>query len=98
VYDPASAFDGLFQTVSNSIPVIIGEFGPASGFMTAADCTALMASAEQREIPHLAWQYGMNCPPDLVVNRLSQATCGVGTALTPTTWGTQLKNRFATPW
>lgn len=98
VYDPVSSFAAMYEAPSTHIPIIIGEFGPANGSMTAADCTALMDSAQAREIPYLAWQYGMNCPPDLVQNTLSQATCGVGTTLTPSTWGTQFKARLAIPW
>ncbi|MBS1241854.1 MAG: Endoglucanase celA precursor, partial [Gemmatimonadetes bacterium] len=48
VYDPASAFAGMFETYSATLPIIIGEFGPAAGYMTTADCTALMSSAEAR--------------------------------------------------
>jgi endoglucanase len=98
VYDPASSFAALFETYSATLPIIIGEFGPASGYMTTADSTVLMTSAEQREIPYLAWQYGMGCGPDLLVDYNNQSSCGVGTSLTPTAWGSQLKNRLAVPW
>jgi len=98
VYDPASAFATMFETYSASLPIIIGEFGPTSGFMTTADCASLMVSAEAHEIPYLAWQYGMSCAPDLVVDTRSKAACGIGSALTPTSWGNQLKARLATPW
>jgi hypothetical protein len=98
VYNPAADFAGMYETYSATLPIIIGEFAPAAGYMTATDCTALMNSAEAHEIPYLAWQYGMGCPPDLIADRTSQASCGVGTTLTPSTWGTQLKNRLATQW
>jgi endoglucanase len=98
VYDPASQFASMYETYSATLPIIIGEFGPVSGAMTTADTAALMISAEAREIPYLAWQYGMGCGPDLLVDHNNQNACGVATTLTPTAWGAQLKNRLAVPW
>ena len=34
VYDPSSTFAARFENPSATIPVIIGEFGPAAGYMT----------------------------------------------------------------
>ena len=46
VYDPAADFADRFETPSQTLPVIIGEFGPAGGYMSEADCTTLMDSAD----------------------------------------------------
>jgi endoglucanase len=95
VYDPASTFDQRFTIPSQTIPVVIGEFGPSN--MTLADCATLMQRAEQLEIPYLAWTFHMRCPPNLLVDN-SQGGCGVGMQLQPTSWGQLLKDRLAQPW
>ncbi|GMU61405.1 MAG: hypothetical protein AMXMBFR34_31680 [Myxococcaceae bacterium] len=96
VYDPQSEFATLFEGPSQTLPVIIGEYGPGGG-MTLDDCDALMTSAMTREIPHLAWTFHMRCPPNLLVDN-SNGGCGVNMTLTPSTWGLRFKNRLATPW
>jgi hypothetical protein len=95
VYNPASDFPKLFQQPAATLPVVIGEFGPAN--MSEAECGMLMVSAEQLEIPHLAWTFHMRCEPNLIVDA-SQNGCGVGMPLTPTSWGQLVKQRFSMPW
>ncbi len=97
VYDPASAFAGLFGNPSATLAVVIGEFGPAAGSMSLADCTAMMDQAEQLEIPYLGWTFHGRCPPNLVVD-LSGGGCGVGMPLQPSSWGSLLKARLAQPY
>ncbi len=97
VYDPSSTFAARFETPSETVPVIIGEFGPASGYMTEADTAELMARAEAHGVSYLAWTFHGRCPPNLLVDN-SGGGCGVGMPLTPTSWGQQLKTRLATPW
>ncbi len=96
IYDHASEFAALFETPARTLPVIIGEFGPASGFMTEGDCTALMTRARTAEVPHLAWTFHQRCPPNLIEETASG--CGVGMELRPTSWGTLFKNQLAVPW
>ena len=96
VYDPVSEFAALFETPSQTLPVIIGEFGPAQGFMTEADCTALMTRARALEVPHLAWTFHQRCPPNLIQE--TAAGCGINMPLRPTSWGTLFKNALAVPW
>ena len=104
-YDPASAFTscsgdpcpGEWEPQSASIPVIIGEFGPVSGTMTTSDVATLMTDAQTLDVPYLAWIFHMRCDPDLLVDN-SNGGCGIGMTLTPTAYGTQLKNQLATPW
>lgn len=90
-------FAARFEMPSETLPVIIGEFGPASGSMTLDDTAAPMASAEAHGVPYLAWTFHMRCPPNLLVDD-SAGGCGVGMTLEPTAWGTQLKERLAMPW
>jgi endoglucanase len=96
VYDPASNFPGLFQTAALTLPVIIGEFGPAGG-MTTSDIDVMMSSAESLQVPWLAWTFHMRCPPNLLQDN-SGGGCGIGMALQPTSFGTQIKTRLATPY
>ncbi len=96
VYDPQSEFRDRFITPSQSLPVVIGEFGPASGYMTLDDCSALMELAEQHEVPYLAWTFHMNCPPNLLER--TQGGCAIGAPLRPTEWGQLLIDRLSNPW
>jgi endoglucanase len=96
VYDPAANFAARFENPSATLPVIIGEFGPAGG-MTTTDTAELMVRAEAAGVPWLAWTFHMRCPPGLLVDN-SAGGCGVGMALAPTAWGTQVKTRLATAW
>jgi endoglucanase len=92
VYNPASDFDALFVTPSQTLPVIVGEFGVVSG-MTAEDCGLLMDQAEALQIPYTAWTFHMRCPPNLIEDS-SGGGCGVGMDLTPTSWGVQLRDQL----
>ncbi len=93
VYDPASTFDDRFVGPAATVPVIIGEFGPASGYMTLSDCEQLMTSAEALGVPYLAWTFHGRCPPNLLVDN-SGGGCGVGMALEPTEWGQLLRDHL----
>lgn len=96
VYDPPGEFAALFETPAATLPVIIGEFGPATGFMTEADCTELMTRARAIDVPHLAWTFHQRCPPNLLQETASG--CGVNMPLRPTSWGTLFKDALAVPW
>ncbi len=95
VYDPQSEFQALFIGPAQALPVIIGEFGPAQGYMTEADCTELMDRAQALHIPHLAWTFHDNCPPNLLEDT---GSCGADATFTPTSWGTLVRDRLALPW
>ena len=76
--------------------MVIGEFGPATGYMTLDDCTQLMDRAEAVDVPYLGWTFHMRCPPNLLVDS-SGGGCGVGMPLEPTAWGQLLRDRLAPP-
>ncbi len=97
VYNPASDFEGMVTDPAQTLPVIIGEYGPADGYMTESDCSQLMGLAESLEVPYLAWTFHMRCPPNLLVD-YSGGGCGVGMDLDPTSWGTLLMDQLAQPW
>jgi len=97
VYNPQTDFASLFETFAPSLPIIIGEFGPMSGAMSQTDCTALMDSAQSLEIPHMGWTFHMRCDPNLLADT-SGGGCGLNMSLQPSTWGSLLKARLATPW
>jgi len=96
VYDAASQFNTLFVQPSQTLPVIIGEFGPA-GTMSEADAQALMDQAETLEIPWLAWTFHMRCSPNMLTD-FSGGGCGLGMALTPTSFGTLVRTQLASPY
>jgi endoglucanase len=96
VYDHPDQFSVLFEQPAQTLPVIIGEYGPANGFMTEADCSELITRARAAQVPHLAWTFHHKCPPNLLVQ--TGDSCGVGMALQPTSWGSLLKSALAQPW
>jgi endoglucanase len=97
VYDPIANFGALFEQPAQTLPVIIGEFGPASGYMTEADCTQLMTRARALEVPHLAWTFHQRCPPNLIQDN-SAGACGINMALAPTSWGNTFKAGLNVAW
>jgi endoglucanase len=99
-YQTPGDFDEVWASPSNSLPVIIGEYGPADlgggTEMTLEDTSLMMDEAEARDIPWLAWTFHMRCPPNLLVDN-SGGGCGSGMDLAPTEWGTLIKDRLAQP-
>ncbi|HWL92733.1 MAG TPA: cellulase family glycosylhydrolase [Phycisphaerae bacterium] len=100
-YKPASHIDTLLASPAASLPVVIGEFGPitagAEDSMTMDDCRALIQFARENDIPHLAWTFHQNCPPNLIQD-FANELCGIGMDLLPTEWGQLIKDELATPW
>ena len=94
VYDAASTFQARFVTPASTLPVIIGEFGPADGAMTLQDCTTLMNTADALGVPYMGWTAHMRCPPSLLEDN-SEGSCGIGMPLDPTPWGQLLIDRLA---
>jgi hypothetical protein len=97
VYDHEARFDDVFIKSAETLPVIIGEFGPVNGMMSLEDCSRLLDAARAAEIPHLAWTFHMRCPPNLLEDTAA-GTCGDRMNLVPTPWGRLIKDTLAHPW
>lgn len=93
VYNAQSDFHNLIEIPAQTLPVIVGEFGPVSGFMTAQDADALVVLADSLNIPWLAWAFHMRCEPNLLVDN-SSGGCGIGMPLQPTSWGSTLRSHL----
>lgn len=91
IYNPQADFNNLITTPAATLPVVIGEFGPVSGFMTLTDTQALMDLADSLQVPWAAWTFHMRCSPNLLVDH-SQGSCGVGMTLEATQFGQQVKD------
>lgn len=95
-YDVQSQFYTRFGGPSQTLPVIIGEYGPVDGTMSTSDCTALQQQAKQYEVPYLAWTFHENCPPNLL--QKNSNGCGINMNLQPTDWGNLVKDDLAVSW
>jgi hypothetical protein len=100
-YLKESEFQRVWIDPSATLPVIIGEFGPADlgggSTMTIDETITMMDEAEVRDITWTAWTFHQRCSPDLLVDQTGSG-CGAGMDLEPTEWGTVIKNRLAEPW
>jgi hypothetical protein len=94
-YNSPNDFWDLYERAAQTIPVIIGEFGPFSS-MTTEHAETMMERAEKLGIPYLAWTFHQRCPPNLLVDH-SNGGCGVGMPLEPTAWGRQMQRRLSNP-
>lgn len=98
-YNPKTDFDQLIVQPAKTLPVVIGEYGPAN--MTDDDITTLWSTAQANDVPYLAWAFHQRCPPNLLVDSASDG-CGLaastGYAFPRTAWGDLLFAHLATPW
>ena len=91
-YMSPSAFDENWIEPSETLPVIIGEFGPFE--MTVDECVVMMDEAESRGIPWLAWTFHQRCGPSLLVDYQGSG-CGADMELTPSDdWGVVIYDRL----
>jgi endoglucanase len=88
IYDTESDFKRLITIPAQTLPVVVGEFGPTQN-MSLQDCEKLMQLAENLEVPYLAWTFHSSCAPNLIQD-LSEHTCSRGEPLVPTAWGSML--------
>ncbi|MCB9713870.1 MAG: cellulase family glycosylhydrolase [Myxococcales bacterium] len=100
-YNPARDFDALLVQPGRTLPIIIGEYGPADGYMNEADIMELWVVAQANEIPYIAWSFHQRCPPNLLQDTAPDG-CGLDAAtgydFPRTTWGDLLYDHLATPW
>jgi cellulase (glycosyl hydrolase family 5) len=99
-YNAQTDFDKLIVQPAQTLPVVIGEYGPA-GAMTNTDVMALWTVAQANEVPYIAWNFHPRCAPDLLQDTASDG-CGLaastGYAFPRTAWGDLLFAHLATPW
>jgi hypothetical protein len=102
-YNPKSDFDKLIVQPSKTLPIIIGEYAPISGIadMSNADVQEMWAVAKANHIPHIAWNFHMRCPPDMLQDTAKDG-CGLaasmGYTFPRTAWGNLFHDYLATPW
>ena len=99
-YNPQTDFNALLVVPNMTLPIIIGEYGPAGTMMTS-DITALWTLAQAQGIPHIGWNFHMRCPPNMLQNTASDG-CGLSSttnyAFPRTAWGDQMYAYLRTPW
>ena len=74
-YNPQSDFDHLIVQPAQTLPMIIGEYGP-SATMSTSDVMALWTVAEANNVSYLAWNFHARCAPTLLVDNASDG-CGL---------------------
>jgi hypothetical protein len=99
-YNAQADFDGLLVTPGMTLPIIIGEYGPAGNMMTS-DIMALWTLAQAHGIPHIGWNFHMRCPPNMLQDTAPDG-CGLaastGYSWPRTAWGDQMYAYLRTPW
>ncbi len=99
-YNPQTEFDKLVTQPAKTLPIIIGEYGPA-GTMADADVKALWPVAQAAGVPHIGWNFHMRCPPNMLTDTASDG-CGLaastGYAFPRTAWGDEMFTYLTTPW
>jgi len=98
VYNHTFEWQSLFISPSSFLPMIIGEYGPATGYMTLEDSKGLMVKAEELEVPYIAWSFSPECVPGLLATADNPTDCGEGLPLVPSEWGKLLKERLTKAW
>ncbi|HEV7556551.1 MAG TPA: hypothetical protein VGO00_13890, partial [Kofleriaceae bacterium] len=99
-YNPATDFDHLIVQPAKTLPILIGEYGPA-GNMTDQDIMTLWSTAQANEVPYIGWVFHMRCPPNMLQDTASDG-CGLDAstayAWPRTAWGDLLFAHLQTPW
>lgn len=99
-YNKQTDFANLITTPSATLPTIIGEYGEA-GDMTIADVQQMWTVAEAAEVPYIAWNFHMRCPPNLLQDTASDG-CGLdastGYSFPRTSYGDVVFQHLQTPW
>ena len=90
IFQPQSTFDTLLVSPAQTLPVIIGSFGPSETppqMMTQTDAIALIQEAERLSVSWAAWTFHMRCVSSAMLVDETNNGCGIGMALRPTEWG-----------
>lgn len=99
-YNTAADFDSLITQPAKTLPIIIGEYGPA-GVMMNSDIQTMWQVAQASEVPYIAWAFHQRCPPNMLQDTASDG-CGLdastGYMWPRTAWGDMLYTHLQTPW
>ncbi len=80
-YNPKSDFGRYFLNAANTLPVIVGEFGPFAWAgvtqMDTPDFQELIDQAELKKISYLAWAFHQRCPPNLIIDPQAGNWCEI---------------------
>lgn len=99
-YNAATDFDALIVQPAQTLPILIGEYGPALA-MTEVDVMQMWTVAQANEVPYIAWNFHMRCPPNLLEDTAADG-CGLaastGYDFPRTAWGDLLYDHMQTSW
>lgn len=99
-YNAQKDFEALLVRPGKKLPILVGEYGP-TGAMTTNDIQALWAVCKANEIPHIAWNFHLRCPPNMLQDKAADG-CGLDAStkydFPRTEWGEALKTYLSAPW
>jgi endoglucanase len=99
VYNPPEDWQGQFIEPAETLPVIIGEYGPDGTYMkTVAVARQLMATAEAHGIPYIGWSFSSQNRPTMLEGDDPSECRQDGWPLVPTEWGQAIIDRLGVPW
>ncbi len=90
IFNPRADLSRLLTTPAQTLPTLVGAFGPAATpqrAMSLEDAQALMAEAERQGGSWAAWTFHMRCQTTALLVDASALGCGAGMPLQPTEWG-----------
>ena len=97
IFEAQAQFDQRLVSPAQSLPVIIGAFGPsevAPRLMTQADALALVQEAERLNVSWAAWTFHMRCQSSEMLVDRSNNGCGINMPLQPTEWGLAIQGQL----
>ncbi|MEE2644422.1 MAG: cellulase family glycosylhydrolase [Myxococcota bacterium] len=100
IFNPSVDFERLLTTPANTLPVILGAFGPYDDgirSMSAEDGQSLIQLAERIRVPWVAWTFHGRCRSEGLLVDQSGGGCGVGMPLQPNDWGQIVREQLQTP-
>jgi len=98
IFNAQSELARLLVNPAQSLPVLVGAFGPSSSpqrQMSLDDTRALIAEAERQQTSWVAWSFHMRCQPSSLLVDLSESGCGVSMPLQPTEWGQVIQDQLS---
>jgi hypothetical protein len=99
-YDGQAEYAAQIATASAALPIIIGEYGETPE-QSIDDVEHMWTVAEAAEVPYIAWNFHMRCPPNLLDDTTSDG-CGLdastGYDFPRTPYGDVVFQHLQTPW